>query len=161
MFSTDDGFAVGDVIGDGYDEIVIGFKALVGLTYVYSGSGTALSAFLSGINENDAMAIGNVTMAPKEEILVAGDQSHKIDVFNGSGAFLSSMDESGYNLGDGFAVGDVLAGDGHDEAVVAGDESGIIDITDVDWQLLSFEQFRDRAINKDLIYLYAHLTREK
>jgi hypothetical protein len=83
--------------------------------------------------ENDAIASGDVTGDGLAEILVAGDVSRRIDIFDQSGKLIRSFGAD-FNRGNGFAVGDVN-GDGNAELLVAHQS---------DNNIVIFDQFGNR-----------------
>ena len=126
-FTLADGFAAGDVNGDGADEVIIGGD-VTGTVDVFDQTGFKLTSFDGDYTLADGFASGDVNGDGVDEILVAGDVTGTIDIFDVSGTKLNSFDGD-FTLSDGFAVGDVTGG-GPDEILVAGDVTGTIDIFD-------------------------------
>jgi len=128
-FTSNDGFGVGDVNGDGADDVVVGGddKHMVD---IFDATGLHERSFDGSFTLHDALAVGDVNGDGVAEILIAGDDHGTIDIFDWTGTKLYSFD-GGFSGNDGFAVGD-LDGDGRDEIVIAGDETGNVDIFDLD-----------------------------
>ncbi|RMF56048.1 hypothetical protein D6745_00480 [Candidatus Woesearchaeota archaeon] len=126
-FNIGDGFAVGDVLGDSKNEILVA-DDITNVIHIFDANGNELHSFDGMYTTNDGFAVGDVLGDEKDEILVAGDQTHIINIFDGNsnGTPLNSFD-GGFTAGNGFAVGNIL-GDVKDEILVAGDQTGYIDI---------------------------------
>jgi len=124
-FTLADGFAAGDVNGDGADEVLIAgdFTHIVD---IFDSAGIRLGSFDGGFTLADGFAAGDVNGDGSDEILIAGDVTGVVDIFNQSGAKINSFD-AGFTIFDGFAAGDVN-GDGSDEILTAGDFTGQVDI---------------------------------
>ncbi|RLI11272.1 hypothetical protein DRO35_05320, partial [Candidatus Bathyarchaeota archaeon] len=124
-FSKGDGFAVGDVNGDGKDEILVANDENH-LVTIFNGKGKQLAQFDGKFTKNDGFAVGDVNGDGKDEILVVGDIDHTVKIFDINGSKISEF-ECGFSTGDGFAVGDVY-GTGKDVIVVARHLSGVVEI---------------------------------
>jgi uncharacterized repeat protein (TIGR01451 family) len=129
-FTTNDRLAIGDVTGDGIDEILVAGDH-TGNIDIFDQVGHHLGSFNGSFTGNDGFAVGDVDRDGIDEILIAGDTTGNIDIFDydpaaHSGHHLGSFNGS-FTGDDGFAVGDV-DGDGIDEILIAGDTTGNIDI---------------------------------
>lgn len=134
-YSISDGFAVGDVDGDGADEILIGGDVTDDIDIYRQGGATSPRwTWDGGFTIGDALAAGNLMGGPEDEIVVAGEALGYADVFDRFGNLLASFHVD-YTVLDGFAVGNV-DGVGYDEIVVAGDASGDVDVFAADGTLL-------------------------
>ena len=132
-FNLNNGFAVGDVLGDEYNEILVAGDQN-NVVYIYDGDGNLLKSFDSMFDTNNGFAVGNVSGNVLDEILVAGDQYRDVYIYRNDGVFKKQF-ASMFNLNNGFAVGDVL-GDEYDEILVAGDQNNVVYIYDGDGNLL-------------------------
>ncbi|MBN1889713.1 MAG: DUF11 domain-containing protein [Thermoflexales bacterium] len=109
-----DGFAAGDVDGDGDDEIIVGDRG--DTIYVLNASGGVVGSFARDFEEGDGLAAGDVNGDGQDEIII-GDRNDHIVTYNESGTQLATF-ERDYEAFDGLAVGDVDCG-GADEIVMA------------------------------------------
>ncbi len=115
VFSQDDGFAVGDVIGDAKSEVVIG-DANTSRIYVYDANGTKLQDFDCGYGTKHFEAGDKLALGSKS-IVMADASTDRILYYNAYGISQSSFSLD-FEAGDGLAVGDV-AGDNYKDIVVA------------------------------------------
>ncbi len=130
-FEGGDGLAVGDVNGDGREEIIHGDRG--DWIRVFDQSGALLSEFSLNFEGNDGLAAGDVNGDGRDEI-IHGDRDDRIQVFDMDGNRLSRF-ELDFDEGDGLAAGDVN-GDGIDE-IVHGDRSDYIRVLDMNGTRLS------------------------
>jgi hypothetical protein len=137
-FTINDGFAVGDVNGDGVDEILIAGDGK-GRVDIFNQKGDPIGSFDGKFTINDGFAVGDVNGDRKDEILIAGDTKGNVDIFNMEGTLLRSFN-AGFTKNDGIAAGD-SDGDGKEEIVICGDDTGQIDI-------YTFEGGRIRRFNR-------------
>ncbi|KPL19403.1 MAG: hypothetical protein AMJ93_13165, partial [Anaerolineae bacterium SM23_84] len=122
-YDRHDGFAVGDVVGDGREEIVVG-SIESDRIYVYGIVDTwtqrrafSCGAGLQGFEKGDRIAVGDVLGGAKSEIVMADASADAVLVYDWLGTELRnySVDLEGF---DGLAVGNV-DGQGSDEIVIA------------------------------------------
>lgn len=123
-----DGFAIGDVLGDGYAEIVMAKNrdGDASTVYVYDAYGQELRRFTRFFTNHDGFILANVIGDEKEDILIAVDGGddlagyalyiHDVQTLHTSTRFWPLFTEY-----DGLAAGD-WGGDGKDEIVIATDE---------------------------------------
>ncbi|NWG12890.1 MAG: hypothetical protein HXY20_05065 [Acidobacteria bacterium] len=151
-YTTGDGFGVGDVNGDGADEIIIAGD-VHGRVNVYSQKGERISQFDGRFSKNDGFAIGDVNGDRRDEIIIAGDKSGVIDIFTWQGQKIRSFNGR-FTKNDAFAAGDV-DGDGIDEILIHGDRHGHVNafniaggkVASFDTKLSSdFDESRDSGI---------------
>jgi len=125
-FTADDRLAVGDVTGDGEDDLLIAGDR-TGTIDIFDQEGFRPTPKFNGsYTFGDGFAAGNVRGDGRDEILVAGDVTGTIDVFSATGAKLASFNGH-FTEDDALAAGDVT-GDAFDEILVAGDVTGTIDV---------------------------------
>lgn len=124
-FTRRDGFAIGDVNGDGLEEIVIAHDGNH-MVKVFTQQGAPLSSFDGNYTSGDGFAIGDLDGDGKDEIIIAGDRHGVIDVFGYEGLKKRSF-SSGFSGNDALAVDDIL-GDSRAEVIIHGDKHGMIDI---------------------------------
>ncbi|MBN1312946.1 MAG: DUF11 domain-containing protein [Anaerolineae bacterium] len=128
-FTIDDRIAVGDVNGDGVDEIVVAGDVTQDID-IFDLTGIHLKNFQSSFTKDDGLAVGDIDGNGISEIIIAGNKKHMIDIFDKDGNRPYPAFYGNYYTGDGFAVGDVN-GDGWDEILVAaGNNLHTIDIFD-------------------------------
>lgn len=134
-FDVADGFAVGDVDGDGIDEVVVAgdLGGMVEIREIGNITGTPISWF-GDFTTGDGFAIGNVLGMDRAHIVIAGDGTNRIDVFSIDG-FVVRTFASSFNPLDRLAVGN-LRGDERDEILVVGDVTGNVDIYDASGTLI-------------------------
>lgn len=150
-FDAGDRIAIGDVNGDGGDEVVVA-NTTSHLVRVYDVAGILLRSFDAGYDVDDALAVGDVNGDGSAEILIAGDFSKDIDVFDMTGNLLDSFN-SAFDLDDALLTGD-LDGDGTDEIIVIGNFNGGVDIYEMDGDKIAdfdsdYDPF-DRAATGDM-----------
>ncbi len=133
-FTTNDGFAIGDVNGDGIDELVVSGDE-TGVVEVFGEGGLLLSVFDGSFTSGDALAVGDVNGDGYAEILIAGDETGIVDIFRWDGVHIGAFNGH-FTSGDGFAVGNVFGTTPFDEILVAGDEGGIVEVFSHDGTLL-------------------------
>lgn len=134
FYSHNDRVAIGDIIGDSGNEIIVTADDSGGRLYVYNSEGEELIYLPSELyrfTKYDGFAVGNVLIGEtKEQILVANDAEKTVYLFNNQGDTLGSFElnwdfdgcrytvnHPDSNRHDGFLVGDVL-GDFRDEIVM-------------------------------------------
>jgi parallel beta-helix repeat protein len=104
------GLAIGDVLGDTKEEIVIveDFTNTVSV-YEYT-SNVPLASFTYNFHEGDTIAIGNVVWGGKEEIVIADHTTDRISIFQGDGYEYKSesLKREGIAQFDGLALGQVI-----------------------------------------------------
>jgi hypothetical protein len=148
-FSTalDDGddMAVGDVLGDGFDELLVADDGR-GRIDVHDTSSGATTDFSTSIGQDvnaydsvdDDLTAGNLTGDNKDEIIVGSTRFKMLVVYSASGQELKRIGPGiGYDSGDRVVAGDFIAGNGLDEvAVVSDEDEGRIDIYSYEGELL-------------------------
>lgn len=129
-YTSNDGFAVGDVNGDNKDEILIAGDSS-GVVDIFDQEGNKLGSFDGDYTINDGFAVGDVNGDNKDEILIAGDSSGRLDIFGWTGRNGNKIKSFNvrYTINDGFGVGDV-DGDGREEILVYGETHCFVDIFD-------------------------------
>jgi len=169
FYSKWDRVAIGDVLGDAKEEIVVASDDGGGWIRIYDETGYRIFEFSpERFSHHDELAIGNVMGDSKEEILLAVDDSDQVWIYDGNGnqANILLLD---WNLRgcrytaeesrhDAFMVGDVL-GDSHDEIVIVEkrphETRGIVRVYDgfsldlLDWREVFFSN-NDGAVLADL-----------
>lgn len=130
-FENGDGLAVGDVNGDGKDEIVHASRD--DWIQIFDMDGNPLAGFRLDFQNGDGLAVGNVNAGITDEI-IQGDRDDRIRFLDMNGNLLGSF-ELNFDDGDRLAAGDV-DGDGVDE-IVHGDRSDKIRILKMDGSRLS------------------------
>jgi hypothetical protein len=124
-FTQGDGFAVGDVNGDGEVEIVTaGDKH--GRINIFNLKGEKINTFDGNFTRRDGFAVGDVNGDRKDEILTAGDVHGNVNVWDASGKKIRSF-HAGFTKRDAFGVGDIN-GDGVEEIITHGNVHGRINV---------------------------------
>lgn len=126
-YTNGDGFGVGDVNGDGADEIVVAGD-VHGRVNIYKLSGEKINAFDGQFTKRDGLAVGDVNGDRLDEIIIAGDKDGVIDVFTWTGQKVRSF-QGRFTKNDAIAAGDVN-GDGVDEILLHGDRHGRVNAFD-------------------------------
>ena len=98
-----DKLAVGDVDGDGKDEILV-VGDLTGDVVIYTGTGGEQNSFDSAFDVADGFATGDVDGDGKEEIAVVGDVGGKLRLYDHGGGLEGTFDTN-FGTGSGFAMG--------------------------------------------------------
>jgi len=120
-YTNGDGFGVGDVNGDGENEIVVAGD-VHGRVNIYKQSGEQISVFDGQFTKRDGLAIGDVNGDRLDEIIIAGDKDGVIDIFTWTGQKIRSF-YGRFTKNDALDAGDVN-GDGVDEILHHGDRWG-------------------------------------
>jgi hypothetical protein len=136
FYTRYDRVAVGDVLGNNYDEILVASDDNGGQVAIYSAhDGHQLRNFAAPFSKYDGFAIGDVTGDSKLEILIARDDDKRVHILNAEGQILNTFglgwdfDGTRYlaNVSsarhDAFLVGDVL-GNAKDEIVMLDNQNG-------------------------------------
>jgi uncharacterized repeat protein (TIGR01451 family) len=127
-FDSGDRIAVGDVDGDGIEELLVANDS-GGAVNIYDPAGVPRGSFAAGFDLGDGFAVGNVGGSAAEEILVAGSVGGRVHIFDATGAEPYPDFGAGFDAGDGFDVADV-DGDDIDEILVVGDVGHHVHIFD-------------------------------
>ncbi|MEA2033503.1 MAG: C25 family cysteine peptidase, partial [Euryarchaeota archaeon] len=119
-FHKFDGFAVGDVMGDDKDEILIADR-YANKVHIYDVSDVELNNFSLVTGDYqiyDGFAVGNVILKnPNEEIVIADRSEDKIYTYAANGTLLANF-SCNFVEGYGFAIGNATP-DSDDEIVIA------------------------------------------
>lgn len=124
-FTQRDGFDVGDINGDGTDEIVIAGD-VSGHVDIFTLDGEKSHSFDGDFTKNDGFGVGDLNGDGMDEIVIAGDVSGRVDIFNQTGEKIRAFNAY-FTEDDGFGLGDV-DNDGKDEILILGDKGGRVDI---------------------------------
>jgi hypothetical protein len=120
-FTKGDGFAAGDVNGDGEVEIITaGDKH--GQINIFNQKGVKIVTFDANFTQRDGFAIGDVNGDGKDEMITAGDVHGNVNVWDASGKKIRSF-HAGFTKRDAFGVGDII-GDGVEEIITHGNVQG-------------------------------------
>src|SRR4051794_19769358 len=140
-----DDMAVGDVLGDSFDELLVADDGQ-GRIDVHDTSSGAVTNFSTSIGQDvnayssvgDDLTAGNLTGDSKDEIIVGSTQFKMLVVYSASGQELKRIGPGiGYDSGDRVVSGDFVPGNGLDEvAVVSDEDDGRIDVYSYAGQLL-------------------------
>lgn len=127
----DDGMAVGDLVGDAGDEVVVVGDDENRLDIHDAATGQVVGGFDSAFNsEEDGIAVADVRGDAKAEIVVADEAESRVRVYSPTGQLVSAFGQTGFDSGDRLITGDVT-GDGVDEIIIVNDEdAGQIDAFD-------------------------------
>jgi hypothetical protein len=116
-----DAFALGDVDGDGIDEVIIA-KDEESKIYIYEAADRSLvSEFACEFTRYDGLATGNLDRDSSDEIIIARDDNNTLYAYKPNGDLIDSCSEV-FDNWDMIAVGDVLH-DSKDEIMMIS-ESG-------------------------------------
>ena len=134
----------GDVLGDTFDEIVVGDDG-TGRIDIHDTSTSAATSFSTAIGLDvfayddvaDDLTTGNITGDGKDEIIVGDVDFDLVIVYSRTGQELKRFDNVGLDNDDRVVAGDFFPGRGLEEiAVVNSEDEGRIDIFDADENLL-------------------------
>lgn len=121
-----DAFALGDVDGDGIDEVIIA-KDEESKIYIYEPADRSLvGEFTCEFTRYDGLATGNLDRDGRDEIVVARDDDNMIYVYEANGDLVDSC-SAYFNNWDAVATGDVL-GDSKDEIVTVSKDGDYVRI---------------------------------
>ena len=135
-----DDIAAGDVLGDAFDELVVGDDKS-GRIDVHDTSAGTLSSFGTAISPDvtayqdpdDDLAVGDTNGDGKDEIVVGNTQFGLVIVYSATGDELDRLGGVGFDSGDRMVVGDFVPGSDADEiAVVNNEEEGKVVVFDLD-----------------------------
>jgi uncharacterized repeat protein (TIGR01451 family) len=126
-YDVGDELAVGDVNGDGGDEVVIA-NDVNHTIRIMDVAGIPINTFDSSFDTLDGFAVGDVNGDGAAEILVVGDFDGDLDIYDLNGNLLTSF-HTAFDVDDKLATGD-LDGDGDEEIIVVGNLFGHADIYD-------------------------------
>jgi hypothetical protein len=124
-FTRRDGFAVGDINGDGVEEIVIAHDGNH-MIRVFNQQGVVISSFNGNFTSGDGLATGDLDGDGKDEIIIAGDKHGMVDIFSQNGSKTGSF-QAGFSSNDALTADDIV-GDSRAEVIIHGDKHGAIDI---------------------------------
>jgi hypothetical protein len=127
----DDAMAVGDLVGDSGDEVVIAGDD-EGRVDVHDGrTGELLDRLTLPFNkEEDGLAVGNVLGDPKDEFIVADEGLSTVAIVTAAHQSVRFLLHMGFDSTDTLLAADTT-GDGFDEIIVANDEDdGRVDVFD-------------------------------
>ena len=114
--------------------IYIGDPATANVT-AYNRAGAIVATYAGdptdGYTGADALRAGDVNGDGVDDVIIGGDFTGVVDVYDGAEPSTSPISsfQAGYGSGDGFELAD-LAGDGSPEIVVIGDVTGLIEVFD-------------------------------
>jgi YVTN family beta-propeller protein len=133
-FDAGDAMALGDVTGDGLEEVLIANGSDGGRIDVHDLAEDTLTSFDSNYDDggdgNDQFAAGDVTGDGIDDVLVANSEDGgRIDVHDLAHDTTTSFD-SAWDTDDEFAVGDATGGRAEDIVIANTEQSGRIDILD-------------------------------
>jgi len=132
-YEQHDGFAAGDLTGDGIDELIVADRG--DQIIVLDANLAATNRFVRDVQEGDRLAAGNVTGDAKEEIIF-GDRNNWIYIYNASGFELAKFQLDEFAAFDGLACGDVT-GTAADEIIIASRDDDYVYVYNVSGTLLS------------------------
>jgi hypothetical protein len=117
--STGDGFAAGDLDGNGFDELVIA-SVFQNLVFILDGAGQEVSRFTLNFQAGDVIATGDVDNDGRDEIVHAGRANLVRIIGLEDGQWkVEKLFMLGFRAGDSIAVGQIVDSSPEDEIVVA------------------------------------------
>lgn len=139
-----DGFATGDLDGDGNDEIIIASCDQNAVYVIDNETGQLLSSFPldfgdgNGFEGGDGLAAGDLDGDGKDEIIHA-DRADKVHIFTiqNNQWVMTKTFTLDFDSGDDIATGRVLLGHAGDQIVVADNGQNTISVHDQDGNLLA------------------------
>jgi len=121
-----DAFALGDVDGDGIDEVIIA-KDEESKIYIYEPADRSLvGEFACEFTRYDGLATANLDRDAEDEIVIARDDDRMIYVYEANGDLVDSC-SAYFNNWDAVATGDIL-GDSKDEIVTVSEHNNDVHI---------------------------------
>ncbi len=156
-FTDHDRLAVGNVIGDAKEEIVIARNDDNSL-FIMDGAGGVLTTISSPdrtyFTRHDRMAIGDVCGGVMEEIVVAMNDDGIVRAYNSTGHQRAWVD-LGFTRRDQLALGD-LRGDPKEEIVIARDDDSWVLIGDMYWANRIRRELGSSSQGTDVIMFNGH-----
>lgn len=125
-FDEQDGYASGDVDGDGYGEFIVASRSQ-DKVFMVKGDGSSYISFDVDFEEGDALTAGDFDNDGVDEICI-GDRGDQIRCYYATGVLELSFD---YNFAayERLAIGDVLSSNAGNEIVMA-DDNDILRVFD-------------------------------
>jgi predicted acyltransferase (DUF342 family) len=146
-YEDKDGFAAGDLDGDGMVEIVHGRRGDDEI-YIYDYLGNKASFEVDDFETGDRLAAGDVNGDGKAEIIHA-DKGDVVHIFAGDGTTLKSV-ALDFETGDRITAGDV-SGDGSSD-LIHSDRSNWINILDFEMHGKLLDSFPASSLQSDLYH---------
>ncbi len=138
VYGSRDGFATGDLDGDGTDEVILGSRD-DNRVYILNGdSGNLLSAFPLDFEIGDGLTAGDVDDDGRDEIIFA-DRADVVRVYEVQGDVWMAVKSFSLDwaAGDDIATGRVLMSQPGDQIVVADYSSNLLSVYNQDGALLA------------------------
>lgn len=120
----DDAMAVGDLVGDSADEVVVVDDDTHVLDIHDVATKQVTRSFETRFDaEEDGLAVGNVLGDPHDEILIGDEALSQVIIYRQTGEQVRILNHTGFDATDRLLAGDLNA-DGYDEIIIANDEDG-------------------------------------
>ena len=97
VFANGDAFAVGNVIRDDKDELIVAHRT-DGFIYLYAADGTLLESYDAGFGADEKMAVGDLVWSNQKDILIIDPDTNRFRILFNAGGSLIMLEDPIYEV---------------------------------------------------------------